>query len=199
MRGQALWRLIRELVLSVIMAIALFVLIDSVTVRSHVEGPSMEPTLHTGQMLLINRLGISGLTQKAFASVEAVASIRSDAAVPTSAWTPTRGAIVTFLHPYDPNTMLVKRVIGLPGEVIRIDHGSVYIDGQRLAEPYVVYHDAVSLAPERIPADSIFVMGDNRPESGDSRSFGPIPMDRMLGVVVLRYFPFTQLAWFLGN
>ena len=193
MRGRAVLRLFRELILSVIMAIALFVLIDTVTVRSHVEGPSMEPTLHRGQMLLISRLGISGLTRQAFASVEAVANVQPDPAIPT------RGTIVTFLHPYDSNEMLVKRVIGLPGEEIAIKRGVVYINGQQLAEPYVVYHDAVSMSTIQIPEDSIFVMGDNRPESGDSRSFGPVPMDRMLGVVVLRYFPFTQLAWFMGN
>lgn len=182
-------RLIRELALSVMMAIALFVLIDTVTVRSHVEGPSMEPTLHRGQMLLISRLGISGLTARAFASVEAVANVQPNLAVPP------RGAIVTFLHPYDPNEMLVKRVIALPGEEIAIKRGLVYINGEQLAEPYVVYRDAVSMSTIRVPADSIFVMGDNRPESGDSRSFGSVPMDRLLGIVMLRYFPFNQLAW----
>lgn len=196
-------RVLRELILSVIMAITLFLIIDTVTIRSHVVGPSMEPTLRQGQILLISRVGISGVTQQAYASVEAYASVAAYAtthqfqAQPEDGdgWVPPRGAIVTFYHPIDPQTMLVKRVIGLPGEEIAIKRGQVYINGAPLAEPYVVYHDSVSMPSIRIPQDSLFVMGDNRPESGDSRAFGPVPRSHLLGMVVLRYWPFTQLAW----
>ena len=184
-------RLIRELVLSVIMAVGMFMLIDTLTVRSHVEGPSMEPTLHRGQMLLISRLGISGLTREAYASAHPGDGIDEQG------WVPPRGAIVTFFHPFDPTTMLVKRVVGLPGEEIAIDRGQVYIDGHLLDEPYVIFPDTISVRPERIPQDSIFAMGDNRAESGDSRSFGPVPRSHLLGVVVLRYWPFAQLQWML--
>jgi signal peptidase I len=179
-------RLVREVSLSVLMALVLFLCIDSVTARSHVEGPSMEPTLHRGQVLLISRIGISGFTREAYASTHQEAELDGEG------WVPPRSAIVTFVHPNDPETMLVKRVIGLPGEQIMIDRGAVYINGRRLEEPYVVFHDSASLPRQRIPQDAIFAMGDNRPESGDSRAFGPVPRANLLGVVVLRYWPFTE-------
>lgn len=186
-------RILRELTISVIMALGLFLLIDSLTVRSHVEGPSMEPTLHSGQILLISRIGISGFTQQAYASTHQTSTIDAEG------WVPPRGDIVTFYHPTDPTTMLVKRVIGLPGEKISIIQGIAYINGQRLNEPYVVHRDNISMPPQQIPQDSIFVMGDNRPESGDSRSFGPVPRSHLMGIVVLRYWPFTELQWMVGN
>lgn len=182
----AMFRLLRELALSVLLALALFLLIDSITARSHVEGFSMEPALHRGQVLLISRIGISGFTREAYASTH------SEEPVDAVGWMPPRGAIVTFYHPFDPDQTLVKRVIGLPGEEIWIDRGVVYINGKRLDEPYVVYRDSVSMSRQRIPQDSLFVMGDNRPESGDSRAFGSVPRANMLGVVVLRYWPLTD-------
>jgi signal peptidase I len=179
-------RTIRELMLSLLMALVMFVCIDSVTARSHVEGPSMQPTLHEGQMLLISRIGISGLTREAYASTH------QDAPFDSEGWIPPRGTIVTFVHPFDPDMLLVKRVVGLPGEEIAINRGVVSINGKPLAESYVVYHDSVSLFQERIPEDAIFVMGDNRPESEDSRAFGPVPRANLMGVVVLRYWPFAD-------
>lgn len=182
----AILRVVRELALSVLLALVLFMIIDSVTARSYVEGFSMEPTLYRGQVLLVSRLGISGFTREAYASTH------SDEAVHAEGWVPPRGAIVTFYHPANPGETLVKRVIGLPGEEISIDRGVVSINGRRLDEPYVVYRDNVSVPRQRIPQDALFVMGDNRPESGDSRLFGSVPRANLLGVVVLRYWPFMD-------
>ncbi len=176
-------RLFRELATSLLMAVVLFLCIDSITERSYVEGPSMEPTLHRGQVLLISRIGISGLTRQAYASTH------PDTPLNTDGWVPPRGAIVTLIHPTDPNTMLVKRIVGLPGETISIDRGQVYINGAPLDEPYVKFHDTQSMSRIQIPANSIFVLGDDRPASGDSRSFGPVPRTNLQGVVILRYWP----------
>jgi signal peptidase I len=188
-----LGRFIREIAASLVMALLLFACIDSITARSHVEGPSMEPTLHEGQMLLISRLGISGLTRQAYASTH------SDEPLDSEGWIPPRGSIVTFVHPTDPEMMLVKRVVGLPGEIVSIKRGVVYVNGRILDEPYVVNHDAISVPQIHVPPDGIFVMGDNRPESGDSRSFGPVPRANLLGVVVLRYWPPDNLSVLLGT
>jgi signal peptidase I len=176
-------RLFRELASSLLLAAVLFAGIDSVTARRVVEGPSMEPNLHRGQALLISRIGISGFSRLAYASTHPETPLNDEG------WVPPRGAIVTLIHPDDPNTLLVKRVVGLPGEVISIDRGEVHINGKALAEPYVVFHDQRSMSHLEIPPDTIFVMGDNRPASGDSRSFGPVPRMNLLGVVVLRYWP----------
>ncbi len=184
-------RILREIISSALLALALFVAIDSVTARSHIEGPSMQPTLHSPQAVLVSRLGISGLTRQAYAATHPEPEMN------VNGWVPPRGTIVTFIHPTDPERQLVKRVIGLPGEEIAIEAGVVLIDGEPLNEPYVVFGDERSMPRERIPLDAIFVMGDNRPESGDSRLFGPVPRSNLLGVVLLRYWPLADLQWML--
>ncbi len=186
-------RTIRELTLSILLAVALFSGIDSVTARSYVEGQSMEPTLHQDQVLLISRLGISGVTGRVYAAVH------QDDTAGIGGWVPPRGAICTFVHPTDPSRVLVKRVIGLPGEEIAIERGVVYIDGRRLYEPYVVFNDTRNLSPRRIPLDALFVMGDNRPASNDSRAFGAVPRSHLVGVAVLRYWPLTDFSVLIGR
>jgi len=185
-------RTVRELALSVLLAVALFLGIDAITARSYVDGQSMEPTLHKDQVLLVSRLGISGLTGQVYAAVhhEELSS--------TGGLVPPRGSICTFVHPNDPSRVLVKRVIGLPGEEIAIDNGVVYINGRQLSEPYVIFRDSRSMPPRRIPLDSIFVLGDNRPASNDSRVFGPVPRSHLVGVAVLRYWPLSEFRLMLG-
>lgn len=185
-------RILRELAQSLILGMLLFVFLDNVFARNYVEGPSMEPNLIGKQWLLVSRIGISGFTRQAFAETH-------EGTLNASGWLPPRGAIATFVHPYDPNRILVKRVIGLPGEEIAINQGVVYIDGEPLAEPYVFNHDKRSLSPMRVPSDSIIVMGDNRPSSGDSREFGPVPLSNLLGVAVLRYWPPQDFGLLLEN
>lgn len=186
-------RAVREIALSLVLAFALFVAIDSLTLRSYVEGPSMEPNLYAEQALFISRLGISGFTRQAYAATH------PDEALADHGWVPPRGSIVTFTHPSDPERTLVKRVIGLPGETVAMQEGVVYIDGQPLDEPYVVFRDRWTLPPQRIPFDSVFVMGDNRPNSSDSRVFGPVPRTSLLGVAVFRYWPPQDAAFLLGQ
>ncbi len=186
-------RTLREVSFSVLMAVALFVSIESVTARNYVDGPSMEPNLHKGQVLLVSRLGISGLTRQVFAGAHL------DEPSATDGWVPPRGSIATFRHPIEPEKLLVKRVVGLPGEQIAIRNGVVYVDGTRLDEPYVEFHDNRNMTSTRVPLDSIFVLGDNRPSSSDSRVFGPVPRSNLLGVAVLRYWPPTAVRLMLGT
>ncbi|MBI2955022.1 MAG: signal peptidase I [Chloroflexi bacterium] len=184
---------VRDLVLSALVAVTLFVGIDSLTVRSYIEGPSMEPTLHKGQVLLVSRLGISGLTRQVYATA------RSEEPAASYGWVPPRGDIVTFVHPTDSQKVLIKRVIGLPGEEVSIRRGTMLINGRAIDEPYVVNHDARYMAPQRVPLDSVFVLGDNRPASNDSRFFGPVPRSHLLGVAVLRYWPLSDFRLLLGD
>lgn len=178
--------LLRELALSLVMAAALFLVIDHVTVRSYVDGPSMEPNLRQGQLLLVSRLGVTALTER----VQAAADQEDRRAL--GQWLPSRGSICVFVHPATPGRMLIKRVIGLPDEEIAIRDGLVYIDSEPLDEPYVLFHDWISVPPRRVPPDSVFVLGDNRPTSDDSRRFGPVPRSHIVGVAVLRYWPLTE-------
>jgi signal peptidase I len=185
-------RVFRELALSLILGLFLLVFLDNLFARNYVEGPSMEPNLIGKQWFLVSRIGISGFTREAYAEAH-------DGTLNAPGWLPPRGAIVTFLHPYETNRIFVKRVIGLPGEEIAIDRGTVYVNRLRLAEPYVVYHDNRSMPPSRVPSDSIIVLGDNRPLSGDSREFGPIPRSSLLGVAVLRYWPPGDFGLLVGD
>lgn len=108
-----------------------------------------------------------------------------------------RGDIVVFETPEEEQGAedLVKRVIGLPGETVSCAHGGILIDGQPLDEPYL--EDATTTSCGRkyhVPADAIFVMGDNRNFSKDSRSFGPIDEDTIVGRVFVRIWPPNRLG-----
>ncbi|VAX19459.1 Signal peptidase I [hydrothermal vent metagenome] len=101
---------------------------------------------------------------------------------------PERGDILVFKNPYGKGPDFVKRVIGLPGETLLLKHETVYINGAPLDEPYAVYrpnvfrnHDDGGFGPVKIPEGSLFMMGDNRNNSADSRAWGPLDMTEVIG------------------
>jgi signal peptidase I len=102
-----------------------------------------------------------------------------------------RGDVVVFWYPLDRSKSFIKRVVGLPGEMIEIRMGHVYINGEELADQYVPagYLDGSNSASHPIPADSYFVMGDHRDSSNDSRVFGPVPRQFIYGKAVFAYWP----------
>jgi signal peptidase I len=107
-----------------------------------------------------------------------------------------RGDVVVFHYPRDPSKSYIKRVVGLPGDRVRIVNGAVYVNGQALAEPYVPldYSDTRSLGETTIPPDCYFVLGDHRSMSNDSREFGPVPRKYIYGKAVFVYWPFAKLG-----
>ncbi len=143
--------------------------------RSHltptiVTSSSMEPTLMQGDVLLIRRLRYS-----------------PDAL-------PERGEIVFFRDPINQGDWMVKRVIGLPGERVSIRDGQVYINGVPLKEPYLKSLPLEGPEEWDLPEDCVFVLGDHRAVSYDSREFGPLPLDRIEGKVIFRYFPLNRIG-----
>lgn len=102
-----------------------------------------------------------------------------------------RGDVVVFHYPRDPEKSYIKRVIALPGDRLRIDRGSVIVNGHALKESYVPeeYRDGRSLVEQVIPEDEYFVMGDHRSISSDSREFGPVDRDLIYGKAVFVYWP----------
>lgn len=110
---------------------------------------------------------------------------------------PQRGDIVVFVPPNNPNDKYIKRVIGLPGETVSIKSDTVYIDGKPLKEPYL-NSPMADMEPIKVPEDSVFVMGDNRSVSLDSRSFGPIKISSIIGKAVLIYWPLNHLKFLLA-
>lgn len=131
-----------------------------------VEGTSMLPRLEDRDRLFINKF------------VYHISAIE-------------RGDVVVFRYPRDPEKSYIKRVIAVPGDTLRVDHGRVYVNGNLLHEPYVPleYRDSRSLAETVVPADSYFMMGDHRSISSDSRDFGPVDRSLIYGKAVFVYWP----------
>lgn len=117
---------------------------------------------------------------------------------------PKRGDVIVFRYPPDPSIFYIKRVIGLPGETVSINRGVVSIaraDGSRttLTEPYVVVEDATYTKSVTLNDGEYFVMGDNRPSSSDSRVWGPLSREDVIGRVDLRLLPLSKLGLFPGS
>ena len=134
-----------------------------------VEGTSMLPMLEDQDRLFINKMAYR------------VGEIH-------------RGDVVVFLYPHDHQKSYIKRVIALPGDELRIDHGRVYVNGKQIDERYVPsrYTDDRSEPDEVIPANEYFVMGDHRSISSDSRDFGPVERSLIYGKAAFVYWPIDQ-------
>jgi len=116
---------------------------------------------------------------------------------------PSRGDVIVFRYPRNPSIFYIKRIIGLPGETVSIDHGLVTIttvDGKQLAlsEPYTVNEDATYTKNVSLNVGEYFVMGDNRPNSSDSRIWGPLPRHDIVGRVDLRLLQVSRSGFFPG-
>ena len=105
---------------------------------------------------------------------------------------PQRGEIVTC-HYDESSKLYVKRIIGLPGETVEIEDGTVYVNSEALKEDYLTRHDDYDFGPFEIEEDEILVMGDNRPVSYDGRQLGPIPVDYLYGRVMFVAYPFSEI------
>jgi signal peptidase I len=167
-----------EWLVVVAVAIGCALLVQTFVVKQFaVSGNSMLTTLHNGDRVLVNRL-----------------SYRLH--------DPRRGDVVVLKRFDVANTErdLIKRVIGLPGESVEIRDCEVYIDGQRLIEPYLDAVEAPCTTPGQqnpfnVPEDEVFVMGDNRDNSGDSRMFGSVPYDLLIGRAFIVIWPIGDWQW----
>ncbi len=117
---------------------------------------------------------------------------------------PARGDVIVFRYPGNPSIFYIKRIIGLPGETVSINHGVVTIttaSGKKigLSEPYIVNEDATYTKNTSLNSEEYFVMGDNRPNSSDSRVWGPLPRKDIIGRVDLRLLPVKQSGFFPGK
>jgi len=159
--GIGLW--LRDLVVS---AVASVLIITFLYQPVRVEGTSMLPRLEDRDRLFINKF------------VYHISAIE-------------RGDVVVFHYPRDPEKSYIKRVIALPGDRLRIDRGTVWLNGKRLPEPYVPeeYSDSRSMAETVIPEGTYFMMGDHRSISSDSREFGPVVRSLIYGKAVFVYWP----------
>lgn len=159
------WRSVaREVLETIVLTLVIFLLVRTVVQNFRVEGMSMEPNFHDGQFLLINKL--------AYRLGE-----------------PQRGDVIVFRYPLDPSRDFIKRVIALPGETVEIRGGQVLINGQPIDDPATVREASYNYPATVLRPEELFVLGDNRPNSSDSHSWGTLPMDLVIGKVVLSYWP----------
>ncbi len=105
-----------------------------------------------------------------------------------------RGDIIVLRYPVDPSIDYIKRVVGLPGDEVRIDGGSVWVNGDPIEEPYVERADVNDHVRVRVRPGHCYVLGDNRPRSSDSREFGQVPLDSIRGRVNVRVWPPSRLG-----
>lgn len=169
--GNDLLRFVRDLLQVVLPAIILAMIVHLFLAQATVVyGQSMEPSLRPHQRLIVDKL-----------------TYRFRA--------PARNDIIVLDLP-GVDDMLVKRIVGLPGETIEIRDGVVLVDGRELAEPFPHDIGHTYMAPTTLGALEYFVMGDNRDNSNDSRSFGPVKRETIVGRVWLRYWPLNQVSLF---
>jgi len=112
---------------------------------------------------------------------------------------PARGDVIVLRYPRNPERNYIKRVIGLPGETIAIKQGTLYVNGQPVREDYLNGETVGDFGPVTVPLDSVFVMGDNRNNSEDSRAFGPLKRTLIVGQAVLIYWPPHRLRLIAGR
>ena len=106
---------------------------------------------------------------------------------------PPGGEIIVFRYPQDPSKDFVKRVVGLPGETIEVRSGTVYIDGEDLREPYLQRMDSSNARMLTLGDKEYYVIGDNRRNSNDSRAWGSVPEENIVGKVWLVYWPWEDV------
>lgn len=190
------YRLVREIIETIVLTLLMFLIIRLAVQNFNVDGHSMEPNLHDKELILVDKW--SYLFRP-----------------------PTRGDIVVFDAPPAPGTDYVKRVIGLPGDVITIQNTTVYVNGKQIKDPYVSpanqgnpFDGNLNLPRHRLPFASVpladrtdsqagienrvvppgayFVLGDNRGDSSDSRDWGCVPQQKLIGRAALVYWPLQQ-------
>jgi signal peptidase I len=167
------YRLVREVIETVILTLLMFLVIRFAVQNFNVEGPSMEPTLHNGELILVDKWSYF---------------FRA----------PQRGDVIVFVAPPHPDQDYVKRIIGIPGDHVIVDDTKVYVDGVLLNETYVSPPDQGNpfnykgVYNQVIPPGMYFVLGDDRIRSSDSRDWGLVPRANIIGRAALVYWPLQQ-------
>jgi signal peptidase I len=182
----------REVIEAVLLAVVVFMLLQTTVRNFKVDGSSMDPTLENGQYLLVNRLVYLRIEMDRFSSIVPFWQAEEDS-VRYAIHPPERGEVIVFefpdVIPSNPKRDFVKRVIGLPGETIEVKDGVPFVDGVVLEEPYLTTKDRSNGRKVELGAGEYYVMGDNRAHSNDSRSWGAVPEENLRGKVWMIYWP----------
>lgn len=166
-KGSGWTSFLMETLQTIVLAIVLYFLIDTVIARVRVENISMLPTLQPGEFLLVDKISYR------FKEVD-------------------YGDIVVFHYPQNPREDYIKRVIGLPGDHVSVSNEKVVVNGQEFTESYLAAAPVYE-GEWDVPEDAIFVLGDNRNQSSDSHSWGFVPKENLIGKALLVYWPIGEL------
>lgn len=165
--GKPRWLgILTDILETLLLSVLLFILINAVSARIKIDGSSMKPSLNNGEFVIVSKLNYR------FGE-------------------PERGDIVVFDFPQNITQEYIKRVIGLPGEEIRVADGVVYVDGKQLIEPYQ-YEQPNYEGSWKVPKGTLFVLGDNRNNSSDSHTWGMVPLENVIGEALFVYWPPTS-------
>lgn len=159
-------RFILDILETLVLSALLFAGINAVSARIRVDGYSMEPTLQSGEFVIVNKLAYK-------------------------LGSPQIGDVIVFRYPRDPQQEYIKRVIGLPGDVVKVMNGQVYVNGEALKETYIEAQPNYQ-GTWNVPKNAIFVLGDNRNNSSDSHNWGTVPMNYVIGKAIFVYWPPEQ-------
>ena len=157
-------KFIRDIIITIFAAVAIFLVLQATIGSFKVYGLSMMPSIKHGDFIMVNK---------------AVYYFQN----------PQRGEVIVFHSPRTPNTDLVKRVIGLPGDTIEVKNGKVYVNNTPLVEPYILEAPNYRYPLERVPSDQYFVLGDNRNNSADSHTGWFLPRQNIVGKAWVSYWP----------
>lgn len=156
-------RFVVDILETLVLSVILFIGINAVSARIRVDGSSMEPTLHSGEFVIVNKLSYK-------------------------LGNPAQGEIVVFHFPRDPEQEYIKRVIGLPGDQVIINQGKIFVNDRLVDEPYIAA-DPTYEGTWIVPEGHLFVLGDNRNNSSDSHNWGTVPQEYVVGKAVFIYWP----------
>ncbi|MSP78518.1 MAG: signal peptidase I [Dehalococcoidia bacterium] len=177
----------RETLETVLLALGLFLLLRVSIQNFRVVGSSMEPNIHSGEYVFVNKLAYVGIPWGKIAAALPFVSAPKDTMLYPLGF-PKRGDVFVFHAPGGQARDYLKRVIGLPGDLVSIEQGTVYVNGTPLDESYK-HPDARTFPQVVVPLGQLFVLGDNRPGSNDSRFWGTISTEAIIGRVWVRYWP----------
>jgi signal peptidase I len=161
---------VRDILETALIALLIAILVRAFVIeRFLVDGPSMEPTLWDSQSLLVNKLAYR------FSQ-------------------PKRGDVVVFRYPLDPSRDYVKRCVAVGGDTVEMRLGRLYVNGLLKEEPYVRFPGLYEMKSITVPEDCIFVLGDHRTNSEDSRMFGPVKLSLVKGKAVFIIWPLKDMG-----
>ena len=170
----------------VALALLMFLAVRGVAQNFIVDGRSMEPTFAHGELVIVNKLAYADFDLSWLPGVE------------EESWRPfgepTVGDVVVFRFPGERERDFIKRVVAVAGQTVRVEDSSVYVDGVRLAEPYLAEPPTYRVAARLVPEGAVFVLGDNRNNSFDSHSWGMLDASLIIGRAEFRYWPLSAIG-----